>query len=77
MQDVHLKRLAANRIKHGCPVLTDLDFYDKAGAQEGDIVRLLDPQKSYVATGYLGYENRNSGWVLSWEDEKIDQDFFR
>ncbi len=77
MQDVHLKRLAANRIKHGYPVLTDLDFYDKAGAQEGDIVRLLDPQKSYVATGYLGYENRNSGWVLSWEDEKIDQDFFR
>lgn len=76
VKDVHLKRLASNRVKKGYPVLTELDFYNKNGADEGDLIRLHDPKKQVIGVGYLGQENRNVGWVLSNENIDIDKRFF-
>lgn len=76
MKDVHLKRLAANRVRKGYPVLSELDFYDKGSATEGDIIRLHDPQKKSIGIGYLGEENRNAGWVLTTKEEEINKAFF-
>lgn len=76
MIDVDLKKLGASRVKKGYPVLMEEDFYDKNGAQEGDLIRLHDPKKKVIGVGYLGEENRHAGWVLALEDIEINKGFF-
>ena len=45
---------------------------------EGDLIRLTEPQGNFIGTGYYGKQNKGLGWVLSWnENEKIDHNFFK
>ena len=44
--------------------------------QDGDILKLVDPDNRFIARGYFGIQNKGIGWLLSWkEHEIIDQDF--
>lgn len=51
---------------------------DKALTNEGDLIRLTDPQGKFLGMGYYGKQNKGIGWVLSWnEAEKVELNLFK
>ncbi len=77
MKVLKIKELATDRIRKGYPALEDLDFADKSEVIEGDFVRLVDKHKKFVALGYIGFEKKTTGWVLSLDDsDQINESFF-
>lgn len=36
----------------------------------------MDEQDNFIAKGYLGTQNKGIGWLISWQDQTIDQAFF-
>ncbi len=51
---------------------------DSSSIEEGTLLKLVDEKGHYVATGYLGRQNKGLGWVLTRNDkEKIDTMFFQ
>ncbi len=51
---------------------------ETSGIEEGTLLKLVDEKGRYVATGYLGRQNKGLGWVLTRnEKEKIDMMFFQ
>ena len=51
---------------------------ETSGIEEGTLLKLVDERGRYVATGYLGRQNKGLGWVLTRNDkEKIDTTFFQ
>lgn len=45
---------------------------------EGALLKIVRPNGKYVATGYLGKQNKGIGWVLTRNpQQEIDQDFFK
>ena len=46
--------------------------------KEGDLLRLTDENRRYIATAYYGIQNKGIGWVLTkQESEPIDKLFFK
>ncbi|MCC5889168.1 MAG: class I SAM-dependent rRNA methyltransferase [Alkalibacterium sp.] len=76
MKVVKVKSLAANRIKKGYPALESYDFKDRNEAEEGDLLKIVDTAKRFVALGYLGDEKKTAGWVLSLDEKTIIDDQF-
>lgn len=77
MKVVKVKSLAANRIKKGYPALESYDFKDRTEAEEGDLIKLVDTAKRFVALGYIGDEKKTAGWVLSLDEKtKINDRFY-
>lgn len=51
---------------------------ESSNVEEGTLLKLVDERGRYVATGYLGRQNKGLGWVLTRnEKEKIDMVFFQ
>jgi len=51
---------------------------ETSNVEEGTLLKLVDERGRYVATGYLGRQNKGLGWVLTRNDkEKIDTLFFQ
>jgi len=51
---------------------------ESSGTPEGSLLKLVDERGRYIATGYLGKQNKGLGWVLTRnEKEKIDTLFFQ
>ena len=51
---------------------------ETSNIEEGTLLKLVDEKGRYVATGYLGRQNKGLGWVLTRNDkEKIDTLFFQ
>jgi len=51
---------------------------ESSGIEEGTLLKLVNEKGHYVATGYLGRQNKGLGWVLTRnEKEKIDTPFFQ
>ncbi len=51
---------------------------ESSNVEEGTLLKLVDEKGRYVATGYLGRQNKGLGWVLTRNDkEKIDMVFFQ
>lgn len=76
--DIQLKSTSIKDITNGYPlILKDaLETFD-ATMEEGSLLRLIDKNGGYVATGYYGVQNKGIGWVLTRkEKEKIDLKFF-
>ena len=65
-------------IKKGYPlILKEAIINTDALREEGNIIRLVDRDRRFVAKGYYGNQNKGIGWVLTRkEDEEIDFDFF-
>src|SRR3954470_4856791 len=65
-------------IKKGYPlILKEAIINTDALREEGNIIRLVDRDRRFVAKGYYGNQNKGIGWGLTRkEDEEIDFDFF-
>lgn len=74
---VLIKSNYSNKIKRGYPLLTKDAFVNShALLEEGEILRLVDEKKQFLAKGYYGKQNKGLGWVLTGnETESINQTF--
>lgn len=74
---VLIKSNYSNKIKRGYPLLTKDAFVNShAPLEEGEILRLVDEKKQFLAKGYYGKQNKGLGWVLTGnETESINQTF--
>ncbi|MBU8905805.1 class I SAM-dependent rRNA methyltransferase [Desertibacillus haloalkaliphilus] len=68
-----------NKFKGGYPLIFKEAIFNLNDLkEEGAIVRLVDQNKSFIAKGYYGKQNKGYGWILSRKDnEVIDQAFVR
>lgn len=69
---------AIKDLTNGYPlILKEAIVTTEAGVAEGSLIRLVDKNGGYIATGYYGAQNKGIGWVLSRkEKEEIDVKFF-
>lgn len=76
--DIQLKSATIKNLTNGYPlILNDSVETIDATIEEGSLLRLVDRNGGYIATGYYGVQNKGIGWVLTRnEKEKIDMKFF-
>lgn len=79
MKTKQVRELATNRIKAGYPAIEELDFASRLRKEDkdGDLLRLIGHNEEFLGLGYLGKENRSVGWMLTDQEETIDQYFFQ
>jgi 23S rRNA (cytosine1962-C5)-methyltransferase len=79
MAKLILKDKFMDLVKDGHPGIFPGLFTDKNKIErlaEGEIVNIYSAKKEFIAKGYLGVENRNIGWILSYDNEEINQNYF-
>lgn len=83
MYEVKLHEKHIEKFKNQYPLIfkegiIGYQLLEAANLDEGTLLKLVDERGKYVATGYLGHQNKGLGWVLSRnEKEKIDLTFFQ
>ncbi len=76
--DVKVNESLANDIQKGVPILHKEGFPLINSLEEGTIIKLRNPSGKFLAKGYIGYQNKGIGWVLSKNEvETIDTKFFQ
>ncbi|MFB5662441.1 class I SAM-dependent rRNA methyltransferase [Alteribacillus sp. HJP-4] len=68
----------AKKYRNGYPLLHQNALESPLGLEdEGKIFSILDGNDNFIGRGYLGSQNKGSGWILTWNvSEAIDQRFF-
>ncbi|WP_039042295.1 class I SAM-dependent rRNA methyltransferase [Sporosarcina sp. ZBG7A] len=76
--DVLVNDKSGIALKKGYPlILKDAVMNPDVLKEEGDLLRLIDRNRRFIAKGYYGNQNKGIGWVLTRkEDEAIDFKFF-
>lgn len=76
--DVLVNDKSGIALKKGYPlILKDAVMNPEVLKEEGDLLRLVDRNRRFIAKGYYGNQNKGIGWVLTRkEDEAIDFTFF-
>ncbi|RHW36156.1 class I SAM-dependent rRNA methyltransferase [Lysinibacillus yapensis] len=76
--ELQLKSTSIKDITNGYPlILKEAIENSDLTIEEGSLLRLVDKNNGYVATGYYGIQNKGIGWVLTRkEKETIDLKFF-
>lgn len=77
--EVQLNDQAVADVKKGYPLLLkDRVLNPQVLQKEGALIKLVDRNWRYVATGYYGIQNKGIGWVLTRKaEEEIDFEFFK
>jgi len=76
MNEVRVNRKAADRVASGHPWIFSSDVTDRAGAQPGDAVRVLDPRGRALGTAHYSSASQIALRMLSAQVETIDRDFY-
>ncbi len=77
MDRLKLKKIGAEQIGKGYPMIVDLDILDRTRPDEGETVELTDENGRFLAMAYLGKENKAAGWVISrTKGQTLSEDFF-
>ncbi|MDW0110070.1 class I SAM-dependent rRNA methyltransferase [Sporosarcina aquimarina] len=76
--DVLVNDKSGIALKKGYPlILKDAVMNPEVLKEEGDLLRLIDRNRRFIAKGYYGNQNKGIGWVLTRkEEEAIDFNFF-
>jgi 23S rRNA (cytosine1962-C5)-methyltransferase len=83
MYEVKLHEKHVEKYKKHYPLIfkeaiIGFQMLESSTVEEGTLLKLVDERGRYVATGYLGKQNKGLGWVLTRnEKEKIDMLFFQ
>ncbi|GAB6107139.1 class I SAM-dependent rRNA methyltransferase [Fusibacter bizertensis] len=83
MYEVKLHEKHVEKFKNQYPLIfkegiIGYQLLESAKLEEGTLLKLVDERGKYVATGYLGHQNKGIGWVLTRnEKEKIDLAYFQ
>ncbi|MEO4051851.1 class I SAM-dependent rRNA methyltransferase [Solibacillus sp. CAU 1738] len=76
--ELYVKDTFVKELTNGYPlILKDAVEIPEVSIAEGTIVRLVNKQGQYIATGYYGVQNKGIGWVLTRKEKsQIDVKFF-
>lgn len=74
MQTVKIKNKAAKKMLKGYPLVTENDLMQPI--ETTDWVRFVTPQNEKIGVGYIGKQNKGSGWLIRTEDEVVNQHTF-
>ncbi len=83
MYEVKLHEKHVEKYKNLYPLIfkeaiIGFQLLESSNIEEGTLLKLVNEKGHYVATGYLGKQNKGLGWVLTRnEKEKIDLNFFQ
>ncbi|OJG43634.1 hypothetical protein RV04_GL000630 [Enterococcus hermanniensis] len=72
---IELNNYGVKRIRQGNPLIQVEDLKKKIAIVPMEWVTFIDSKKQYVATGYLGKQNKGFGWVIDQSKRAIDDEF--
>ncbi|TSI11062.1 class I SAM-dependent rRNA methyltransferase [Lysinibacillus sp. BW-2-10] len=77
--ELQIKSASIKDITNGYPlILKEAVESSNMAIEEGSLLRLVDKNGGYIATGYYGIQNKGIGWILTRkEKEQIDLKFFK
>ncbi|MDH6365235.1 23S rRNA (cytosine1962-C5)-methyltransferase [Enterococcus sp. PF1-24] len=75
MDLVKLKTLATKKLRKGMPLLQKEDLLKDADFPQA-WVTFSDERGNFVGQGYLGQQNKGIGWLVSLQEEQLNQAFF-
>ncbi|MGG5368796.1 class I SAM-dependent rRNA methyltransferase [Enterococcus sp. AZ196] len=73
---IELNNYGIKRIRQGNPLIQAEDLKQNIKKIPFEWVEFVDNKNKYVATGYLGKQNKGFGWVIDQTQRPIDQAFF-
>ncbi|MGM0339444.1 class I SAM-dependent rRNA methyltransferase [Candidatus Enterococcus murrayae] len=73
---IGLNNYGIKRIRQGNPLIQAEDLKQNIKKIPFEWVEFVDNKNKYVATGYLGKQNKGFGWVIDQTQRPIDQAFF-
>lgn len=77
MKTAILNKGKETKYMNGYPLIEEEDIYQQSALQSGDVFHLKTAQGQYIATGYVGYQHKGIGWVLTYDETAhINQAFF-
>lgn len=71
---IKVKKSAVKKFRRGYPLIQEEDL--QSVPETNQWVEFCDQEGKYLATGYLGEQNKGIGWLVSWQRQPIDQAFF-
>lgn len=76
--DLYVNTKHINKYKKGYPLITKESISNiQILKEEGTLVNLFDKNRTFIAKGYYGRQNKGFGWLVSKNiNEKIDREFF-
>lgn len=74
---IELTSYGIKRIRQGNPLIQEEDLKQKIKSIPLEWVTFVDNRQKYIATGYLGKQNKGFGWVIDQAQRPIDNDFLR
>ncbi|MEG2644031.1 MAG: class I SAM-dependent rRNA methyltransferase, partial [Enterococcus sp.] len=72
---IELNNYGVKRIRQGNPLIQVEDLKKKLVTVPMEWVTFVDNKQQYVATGYLGKQNKGFGWVIDQSNRSIDDEF--
>ncbi|MDT2673347.1 class I SAM-dependent rRNA methyltransferase [Enterococcus dongliensis] len=74
---IELTNYGVKRIRQGNPLIQEEDLKQTIKQIPLEWVEFVDNKQKYLATGYLGKQNKGFGWVVDQTQRSIDQMFFK
>ncbi|MGH1646129.1 class I SAM-dependent rRNA methyltransferase [Enterococcus gilvus] len=74
---IEVTNYGIKRIRQGNPLIKEEDLAKKPKELPLEWVEFVDHKQAYVATGYLGKQNKGIGWVLDQTRRPIDRSFIK
>lgn len=71
---IKVKKSAVKKFRRGYPLIQAEDLLELP--QTTEWVEFCDQAGHYLATGYLGEQNKGIGWLVNWDRQPINQQFF-
>lgn len=77
-KSITVKSKYLENYKRGYLLISKESIVDFSKVEQGDIVNLVDNRGRFIAKGYIGMQNKGSGWVLSFDkNQEINGNFFK
>ena len=71
---IRVKKAAEKKLRSGYPLVQREDLEEVPVSKEW--LTFIDSRGEYLASGYLGEQNKGIGWLLDWQKRPINQNFF-
>ncbi|HFI0119503.1 TPA: class I SAM-dependent rRNA methyltransferase [Streptococcus suis] len=72
---IKVNRIAEKKINKGIRLLVEEDF-QKLDSLNDRVVSLFSVDDRFLGKAYLSHENKGRGWIYSYSEEELSQEFF-
>ncbi|MEI5992214.1 23S rRNA (-C5)-methyltransferase [Enterococcus termitis] len=72
--NIMVTKKSEKKFKGGYPLIQKEDLFDEQKAFSQEWVKFIDSKGKFIATGYLGEQNKGIGWLVNWQGN-VDSPF--